>query len=172
MEHLQSNDTYANPGLRFMETALYQMPAAYAEITGNPGNGEINGIVRFYPVAEGVLINAEVYGLPAGPGSGGTGIFGFHIHEGSSCSGTKDDAYANAGQHFNPEQTPHPEHAGDMPPLFGDGGNAWMLYVTDRFSIPEIIGKAIIIHSAPDDFTTQPSGNSGAKIACGTIQPA
>ena len=63
-------------------------------------------------------------------------------------------------------------------PVFASGelrtdtasGFAWMMYVTDRFSIPELIGKTVIIHSNPDDFTTQPSGNSGNKIACGTIQ--
>ena len=45
-----------------------------------------------------------------------------------------------------------------------------MMYFTDRFTLPDVIGKTIIIHSNPDDFTTQPSGNSGAKIACGAIQ--
>jgi Cu-Zn family superoxide dismutase len=57
-----------------------------------------------------------------------------------------------------------------MPPLFGNNGSAWMMYSTDRFTIPEIIGKTVIIHSGIDDFSTQPSGNSGAKIACGAIQ--
>ena len=58
MSHSNINKAYENPGLLFLETALYRMPAAYAEITGNPGNGEITGIVRFYPAYDGVLVNA------------------------------------------------------------------------------------------------------------------
>jgi len=45
-----------------------------------------------------------------------------------------------------------------------------MIYLTNRFSIEEILGKTIILHAHPDDFSTQPSGNSSTKIACGTIQ--
>lgn len=170
MTYSDTNNSYRNPGLEFMETALYQMPAAYAEITGNPGTGEITGIVRFYPIGAGVLVNAEVYGLPVHTQTCGYDIFGFHIHEGHSCTGNESDPYANAGAHYNPTLCPHPAHTGDMPPLFGNNGSAWMMYFTDRFSIQEILGKTIIIHSDPDDFHTQPSGNSGAKIACGTIQ--
>ncbi|WWR18230.1 superoxide dismutase family protein [Lachnospiraceae bacterium JLR.KK009] len=162
-------DEYENPGRIYLETALTQMPAAYAELTGNPGTGEISGMVRFYPVGAGILVNAEVYGLPVNPNPCGFDIFGFHIHEGHSCTGTGSDPYANAGAHFNPTLCPHPAHGGDLPPLFGNNGMAWMMYATDRFSIPEIIGKTVIIHSGPDDFSTQPAGNAGAKIACGTI---
>lgn len=170
MTYSDTNIQYENPGLHFMETALYHMPTAYAELIGNPGTGEINGMVRFYPVGSGVLVNAEVYGLPTHTENCGYDIFGFHIHEGNSCSGNTSDPYANAGMHYNPNNCPHPAHVGDMPPLFGNNGSAWMMYFTDRISIPEILGKTIIIHSNPDDFSTQPSGNSGAKIACGTIQ--
>ncbi|NBH15336.1 superoxide dismutase family protein [Lachnospiraceae bacterium] len=146
------------------------MPAAYAELTGNPGNGEISGMVRFYAVNGGVLVNAEIYGLPISAESCGPDIFGFHIHEGNSCTGTASDPYADAGGHYNPSNCPHPAHMGDMPPLFGNNGNAWMMYFTDRFTVPDLTGKTVIIHSKPDDFTTQPSGNSGSKIACGTIR--
>ena len=57
-----------------------------------------------------------------------------------------------------------------MPPLFGVNGNALLIFMTDRFSIEEIIGKTVIIHRKPNDFATQPSGNSGEKIACGVIE--
>lgn len=80
------------------------------------------------------------------------------------------DPFANAMAHYDPEGCPHPYHAGDMPPLFGNNGFAFSAFITDRFSIREIIDKTVIIHSAPDDFMTQPSGNSGAKIACGVIK--
>lgn len=161
---------YDNPGMQFMETALYQQPAAYAEITGNPGNGDIIGIVRFYSIDKGVLVNAEVYGLPVDSASCASNIHGFHIHQGNSCTGNASDPYANAGTHYNPGNCPHPSHAGDMPPLFSNNGFAWMMFVTNHVSISEIIGKTVIIHAMPDDFHSQPSGDSGAKIACGTIQ--
>ena len=61
-------------------------------------------------------------------------------------------------------------HAGDMPPLFGTDRFAFSAFLTDRFSAEEGIGKTVIIHDSPDDFTTQPSGNSGVKIACGVIR--
>lgn len=56
-----------------------------------------------------------------------------------------------------------------MPSLFENKGYAYMTFLTDRFKLKDVIGKAIIIHSMPDDFTSQPSGNSGEKIACGII---
>ena len=67
--------------------------------------------------------------------------------------------------HDNPQHCPHPYHAGDLPPLFGAHGFAFSACLTDRFTVEQIIGKSIVIHSAPDDFTTQPSGNAGSKIA-------
>ena len=57
-----------------------------------------------------------------------------------------------------------------MPPLFSNKGYAFMIFLTDRFKVDEIIGKTVIIHSMPDDFKTQPSGDSGMKIACGVIE--
>ncbi len=59
---------------------------------------------------------------------------------------------------------------GDLPPLIENNGYAYMSVLLNKFSINEIIGKTVIIHDMPDDFTTQPSGNSGTKIACGVIQ--
>ena len=64
----------------------------------------------------------------------------------------------------------HPQHAGDFPPLLGNHGKAYMKVFSDRFSVEEIIGKTVIVHSDPDDFRTQPSGNAGRKIACGIIK--
>lgn len=57
-----------------------------------------------------------------------------------------------------------------MPPLFSVNGNAFLCFMTNRFKIKEVLGKSVIIHSKPDDFTTQPSGNAGEKIACGMIR--
>lgn len=162
-------NSYENPGLSFLEETLYNMPEAYAMLQGAPNHESIHGIVRFYPAGAGVIVNAEVYGLPSNTAPCAPNIHGFHIHAGDSCTGNNTDPFANAGLHFNPSSCEHPEHAGDMPPLFSNNGFAWMLYYTEHFSIPEIIGKTIIVHEKPDDFHTQPSGDSGNKIACGVI---
>ena len=97
-------------------------------------------------------------------------IYALHIHQGGSCTGNEIDKLANTMGHYNPDMCMHPYHAGDMPPLFESDGYAFMIYLTKRFSINEIIGRTIIIHSMTDDFRTQPSGDSGDKIACGVIE--
>ena len=145
------------------------MPDAVAIINGSKAYPHIHGIVRFYTVKSGVMVRAEVWGLPQGEGECGFPVFGFHIHSGGSCSGNKEDLFADALGHYNPQSCPHPAHAGDLPPLFGVGGRAVSVFLTNRFNVREVIGKAVIIHSSPDDFTTQPAGNSGTKIACGII---
>ena len=83
--------------------------------------------------------------------------------------GTPVDPFSDALTHYNPDTCAHPQHAGDLPPLFGNNGYAFSMFLTNRFSVSEIIGRTVILHSAPDDFTSQPAGNSGVKIACGVI---
>lgn len=144
-------------------SVLRSRPQAVASIAGSPEYPNISGIVRFYQTGAGVILYAEVTGLP------NTGVFGFHIHEGCSCGGNMDDPFSNAMSHYNPKDCKHPYHAGDLPPLFGNNGRALLLFLTDRFSVRKVIGRTIIIHDHPDDFTTQPSGDSGTKIACGVI---
>lgn len=73
------------------------------------------------------------------------------------------------GGHYDPRGGLHPLHGGDLPPLLSCGGRAYMAVLTDRFSIREILGRTIVIHGKADDFRTQPSGDSGEKIACGVI---
>lgn len=153
---------------------LYQIPlrcspGAYAKVSGSPDYPSIRGTVRFYQTELGVIVTASVKGLPYGNHPCPVDIFGFHIHEGDLCTGTAEDPFSNAGSHFNPENCPHPAHAGDLPPLFGNHGFAFMTVLTDRFAVKDIIGRTVIIHSSVDDFTTQPAGNSGTKMACGQI---
>lgn len=57
-----------------------------------------------------------------------------------------------------------------MPPLMGTDGKAFSMFMTDRFTVNEVIGRTVIIHLHPDDFAAQPSGNSGEIIACGVIK--
>lgn len=136
---------------------------------GDVKHGNIRGRVWFYQLPGGVLVRAEFTGLPRASGVCGSPIFALHIHEGGECTGDGSDAFASAGQHYNPSGCPHPFHAGDLLPLFGAGGRAFSAFLTDRFGVEEIIGKTLIVHALPDDFATQPSGASGERIACGVI---
>lgn len=160
---------FLDPQYEQFQNILRKSPDAYAMVKGSPNFPNINGMVFFYQIADGVLLVAQIQGLPQGTGTCPSNVFGFHIHEGSSCTGNAEDPFANAGSHYNPQNCPHPAHAGDLPPLFGNRGYAFMAFITDRFTVREVTGRTVIVHSAPDDFTTQPSGNSGAKIACGQI---
>ena len=143
---------------------------AKANIKGGKKYPKINGVVTFREVKNGVLVTAKVNGLPQSSDSCTGRFFGFHIHEGSSCSGTISDEFANAKTHLNPTNCPHPFHMGDLPPLIENNGYAHMTVLINQFKIKDILGKVVIIHDSPDDFTTQPSGNSGSKIACGIIE--
>lgn len=143
-------------------------PIAVARVRGSSDYPMINGRITFRQLSRGVLVSAEISGLPY-KDSCNSGIFALHIHSGKSCTGNESDPFADALTHFNPRDCMHPYHAGDLPPLFGNHGYAYMSVLTDRFTLNEIIGRVIVIHEKPDDFTTQPSGNSGTKIACGKI---
>lgn len=140
------------------------MNKAIAKIKGSDRFPKLEGSVTLCEMVDGVHVTARIFNLPKG-----NSVFGFHIHQGESCTGNSDDPFGDTGAHYNPDNYPHPYHRGDMPPLFSNSGSAVMSFVTDRFSLGEVLGKAVIIHSMPDDFTTQPSGNAGEKIACGII---
>lgn len=142
-------------------------PVAAAQIIGGSLFPNIRGTVSFLPLGRNVLVTADIQGLPHNSDPCGGGIFALHIHEGSACSGTN---FSDTGGHFNPNDCPHPHHAGDLPPLFECGGRAFLAVMTDRFQIPDVIGRTVIIHNNLDDFTSQPSGNAGTKIACGVIR--
>ena len=152
--------------------------SAWAQLQGTGAGQGIRGRIDFYEVPGGTLVTAEAYGLPTrevqpgqtvAPGCMGR-VFAMHIHEGGSCTGNEKDPYANAGKHFNPAGCEHPYHAGDMPPLFGNGGYAWNAFFTDRFRPSDVVGRTVILHAGLDDFTSQPAGNAGAKLACGEIK--
>ena len=144
-------------------------PAAWANLRGSEAYPNLQGSVRFYENGHGVLVITEVTGLPTAQNPCENPIFALHIHEGGSCTGNEQDPFADVGMHYNPLRCPHPYHAGDMPPIFGAAGYAFSAFVTDRFTIRDIVGRTVILHGSPDDFTTQPSGNAGEKIACGEI---
>lgn len=149
---------------------LRQRPCAAAKIRGSAEYPSLRGEVRFYPAQGGILVAAEISGLPAPSGPCRSPVFAFHIHSGSACTGNSEDPFADALTHYDPDNCPHPYHAGDMPPLFGNNGHAFSVFLTNRFSIGDILGRTVILHAGPDDFTSQPAGNAGKKIACGRIR--
>lgn len=138
-----------------------------AWVRGNGAAPGLSGLVKFYGTPYGgVLVEAEIFGLPVQKEENSSDFYAFHIHENGDCSAD----IAHVGNHYNPGKTVHPQHAGDMIPLFSNQGYAWMSFYDKRFIIPEIIGRSVIIHGRRDDFTSQPSGDSGEKIGCGVIR--
>lgn len=155
------------PRLTFVRILEKNRPAAVAWVTGNNTYSELSGLVKFYDTPyDGVLVEAEVFGLPNVSTQGSSDFYAMHIHQYGNCSGS----FEKTGSHFNPTNAFHPEHAGDMIPLLGNQGYAWTSFYDKRFAIDDIIGKSVVIHSKRDDFTTQPAGDSGEKIGCGIIR--
>lgn len=150
----------------FTEIMRANVPAAIAEISGGDQYPWIKGVVQFYNTPYGgLIVEIEVANLPKKEDKAAS-FFGFHIHENGDCSNN----FANTGNHYNPTNAEHPEHRGDMPPLFSVNGYAWMSFYDANLTVQDIMDRSVIIHDGPDDFTTQPSGNSGDKIACGVIR--
>ena len=147
------------------------VPAATAFIKGSEKYPKIRGLVTFYNTVGGIIVRSEISGLPQSTDLCKTPIFAFHIHSGNYCKKNHNEAFSSASGHYNPNNCPHPYHAGDMPPLFGVKGKSFSAFLTDRFTIREILNKTVIIHASPDDFTSQPAGNAGERIACGIITP-
>jgi superoxide dismutase, Cu-Zn family len=130
-----------------------------------------SGTVTFTQKGDKVTVAAKLSGLAPGG-------HGFHIHEKGDCSAP--DAMS-AGGHFNPSGKPHgapdtsDHHAGDMAMLQADAsGNATLTADLAGVSIGsgagDIVGKSVIVHKDGDDYKTQPTGNSGARVGCGVIK--
>jgi len=172
----------ANPGvdpnyLKVGQTIYIPVnkPAAIANIKGGPIRPQIQGVVIFYEVPNGTWVCIEVKGLPpyqpATNGQDPIGPHGFHIHEFGNCEvGDPQNPFQAAGGHWNPTNQPHGNHAGDFPVLFSNQGYARMCFFTNAFIPYQVIDKSVIIHLNPDDYRTQPAGDSGKRLACGVIQ--
>jgi Cu-Zn family superoxide dismutase len=145
-----------------------------ARITGGPLAPDIRGWVYFTPASGGSWVTVNVRGLPQyRPAMGDqppVGPHEFHIHENGTCEvGDPENPYLAAGEHWNPTGQPHGNHAGDLPVLFSNNGVARMRVFTSRFRPQDVIGRSVLIHMNPDDYRTQPAGNSGRRLACGRI---
>lgn len=155
------------PASTFNDQLVKDNPAAIAWVSGLSSEPQLNGSVRFYETPyRGILIEAEIFGLPNIRMVGSSDFYAMHIHEFGDCA----QPLNMTGNHYNPMNTMHPSHAGDLVPLLGNQGYAYLVFYDKRFTIDDIIGRSVIIHRNPDDFATQPSGNSGEKIACGVIR--
>jgi len=149
--------------------AAAQAQTATTTLAPTAGN-TASGTVTFTQKGDKVMVNAKVSGLTPGG-------HGFHVHEKGDCSASDG---MSAGGHFNPTGKPHGDpnapdhHAGDMPMLQADAsGNATLStelgVITVGSGATDIVGKSVIVHKDADDFKTQPTGNSGARVACGAI---
>ena len=133
----------------------------------------VSGKLTVVPMGDGVHLTGTIGGLSAGSNHG------FHIHEKGDCSAA--DA-SSAGGHFNPTGQPHgramqgAHHAGDSDNIVASAAgvaniDAHIMGVTlGGGAANDIAGRAIVVHAAADDYTSQPAGNAGARVACGVIK--
>ncbi|MEX1183711.1 MAG: superoxide dismutase family protein [Gemmatimonadota bacterium] len=168
------------PELQADSAALQDQPAvegagAVLVVAMRNANGDSVGAAVLRGREGGVDITLTASGLPPGE-------HGFHIHETGAC---EPPAFESAGAHFSPEarehgaENPNGPHAGDLPNvLVGAAGNAQATAVAqnvnllrgDSASLLDADGSALVLHAGPDDYATDPDGNSGAGIACGVVE--
>jgi len=154
-------------------TAVLAAPPTRAVAVLRPTAGNsVEGQVTFSKADGGVKVSGHLTGLTPGK-------HGFHIHEFGDCTATDG---SSAGGHFNPAGAQHGaptdamRHEGDLGNVdANDKGVADLDYVDTHASFEgdaSILGRGVIVHAAPDDFKTQPTGNAGARVACGVIGAA
>jgi superoxide dismutase, Cu-Zn family len=161
---------YAGPAIaqHSMPMASDSLTKAIAVLYPTEGN-QANGTVTFIKTTDGIKVDAKIEGLTPGK-------HGFHIHEFGDCSSPDG---ASAGGHFNPGHMEHGaptdmnKHEGDIGNITADSSGIASLEWTDKSlsfdGVNSIIGHSVIIHAKEDDLKTQPTGNAGARVACGVI---
>ncbi|MEX0746489.1 MAG: superoxide dismutase family protein [Rhodothermales bacterium] len=145
------------------------MEQAVAQVSPTEGNSA-RGTITFTSENGAVRVQGQLSGLRPGP-------HGIHVHENGDCSAL--DA-SSAGDHFNPTGQPHgspqsaQRHVGDLGNVEAGADSTASISLSDgliTLSGPNsVVGKAVVVHADPDDLTSQPSGNSGSRVACGVIQ--
>jgi Cu-Zn family superoxide dismutase len=143
---------------------------AVADVKPTQGN-KVAGKVVFRQSGDLVHVKVDLTGME--PNS----THGFHVHERGDCSAPDG---MSAGGHFNPEGVAHgyythpPHHAGDLPNLKADDKGEVhtsfdVSYLTVGSGGSDVAGRSVIVHRDPDDYKSQPAGNSGPRLACGVI---
>ena len=149
--------------------SLEGVQQAMAEINPTSKDSKVKGRVTFTKVTDGVRIIGHFEGLTPGD-------HGFHVHEFGDCSHEGEAA----GGHFNPTKRKHggptdeDRHVGDFGNVTADAnGKATYDRIDKVITLSgenSIVGHSIVIHADRDDYTSQPSGNSGKRIGCGIIE--
>jgi superoxide dismutase, Cu-Zn family len=143
---------------------------ATAKLESRSGS-KVTGTVTFTKTGDEIEVVGDIENLTPGK-------HGFHIHEKGDCSAA--DA-ASAGGHFNPTHQHHggpataEHHTGDLGNIEADQSGKAHIQWKGKMSMSgadSIIGKSVVVHEKADDLKTDPSGNSGARIACGVIEAA
>lgn len=169
MRHLAFVLSIAATGACAQAPAGPGAPAARAALIDLEGNAA--GFAEFFATPSGVLIRAQLEGLPPG-------VKGFHIHEVGECV----PPFESAGGHYNPTDVEHGffsesgPHAGDMPNIEAPDSGAVTVEVLNPFirleegDVFDEDGASLMVHSGPDDYASQPAGDAGDRIACGIIE--
>ncbi len=160
--------------------SLLVLMASHSSVSAETANatlmdkqGNMVGHVKLTEIPHGVLIKAELYNMPPG-------VHAFHIHSTGKC----EPPFKSAGGHFNPRGKAHGilkkkgPHAGDLPNIYvGDDGKLTFEVIADKVtlgkgknSLHDDDGSAIVIHAGADDYSSNPAGNAGPRIACGVIK--
>ncbi|WP_162301130.1 superoxide dismutase family protein [Xanthomonas prunicola] len=160
------------PAARVVPTRPVQQAEA---VLASASGSLVSGRVVLVPALQGIRLTGTIGGLRPG------GVSGFHVHERGDCSAA--DA-SSAGAHFNPSGAPHgragsgAHHLGDMDNLRADAeGLVHLDMILSGISLgdgapTDVVGRSLIVHADADDYRSQPSGNAGARLACGVIRVA
>ncbi len=170
----------------FLPSLMAGAQAGPVEVALQDVEGQEVGTATFAEAENGVSVSVALMNLPAGE-------HGLHVHGVGICDPPGEMPFASAGPHFNPTEAPHGgppteeeladpagehvAHAGDLGNItVGDDGTGTLEVVSNRFTLGEgetslagMYGSAIVVHANEDDLTSQPSGESGGRIACGVI---
>ena len=159
----------SQPTTRPLTRAVATVAPAASAAT-RPADRHVAGTVTFTQDADQVSFVADLDGLAANT------THGFHVHEKGDLS---DPALAKAGGHYNPTSQPHGgphaehHHAGDMGNLTADAhGHAHLAGTLPGVQLADLVGRSVIVHAKADDLKSQPSGDSGARVAGGVIEAA
>lgn len=162
-------------GLAFVAAPAAAADPTTAQARMVDAQGKSAGTVEIRDTPNGVIVHAKLTGLPPGEHA-------FHVHAVGKC----EPPFESAGPHFNPKDHKHGFaveggwHAGDMPNVTIDASGATTVEVlatglsvsTGESKLLDADGSALIVHEGIDDYTSQPSGNAGKRIACGVVEAA